>query len=855
MQYSHIEAGLHWIYTARKQVATVIDGTISGLARPVADIAQQQLRFADDARFIHVMQACSSNESHFQDWLQLFPRVLAVTSLCITPPKKSAAAVEAIVDLLLAAYAPAMSPTAFRAATSESTHDVILKSVGDDEDLSAFAQTLLDCAFIPPERAPWLDAIAIHEILDECIPHRLPADTLRILCLRYLHGLSPQRIALHLNRSVQQVQQHLAKVRIHLVSKCLAGAGTDARELNVGELVLWSRFLDASTHDATHPLPSQRRLQDGARDSIHLMLLALVHDYLGRGLSPKRLLDEIPSQRDKSYLQAVEQSLRDIETLGTTQLSTAKTLSNQRSRSQWPLQVAAIFGIAAALLIAVGAGIWIGTPPEEGEVLAVEKSINSNREPAAPLKSDPVPSPQPIAMPVVAVISEVIGVSASESERLAVGSMVRTQDVVAFEQGIVQLATMAGSTLVLEGPVDASVTDMNRFSLRRGKITGLNKSAGESLIIDAPNSSIVDIGTEFGVSVSESDETDVAVYEGEVRLESAALSSAPSSNEFLQLKAGWEARIDVSADGRPEPALLSHERGFIRADEVQLRKEALSGNADSAAMVAFYELLRIDGLIAYQGFHQASLGADFSLGFRSPEIRQEGQPSFGQNIHRSNGRLGPSNSLAIEKNITCYLDLDACEQSRSARSGLVDGSGLIGNRPGELWLCWRTKAYGPPGTEFSWAGVSLMHGDNRSIEEPLFIGQPEPLSHLGFHIYAARGEPLEVVRTLDRDSRTPGDQPRLPDFNEHLWLLRLRMNGATTDAAIWCDAQPEKIADVPPDALQTIQEFRFDRLRFEAHPEGDNGGWLFDDIIVAENNGAIAAAIQVVTQNLVQLRH
>jgi hypothetical protein len=457
-----------------------------------------------------------------------------------------------------------------------------------------------------------------------------------------------------------------------------------------------------------------------------------------------------------------------------------------------------------------------------------------------------------VALPVVAVISEVIDISARDSERLTVGSMVRMQDVLAFEQGIVQIATISGSTLVLEGPIDASVADKNRISLRRGKLTGLNKSAGESLIIDSPNSSIVDVGTEFGVSVSEADETDVAVYEGEVRLESPNMPSAQALNDSLQLKAGWETRIEAFAAAPSQPVPLSHARRFVRADEVQLRKEAQSGNLDSAAKVAFYDLLRIDGLIAYQGFHEASSGAEFSLGFRSPEIRQEGEPLLGANILKWNGRLGRSNSLAVEKDVSCYMDLDASPQSRSARTGLVDENGLFGNRPGELWLCWRTKAYGPPGTDFSWAGVSLMYGDNRSVEEPLFVGQPEPLPHFGFHIYAARGEPLEAIRTLDKDATTAGEQPRLPDFKEHLWLLRLRMNGTSADAAVWCDAQPEKIANLPPDALQTIQEFRFDRLRFEAHPEGEKGGWLFDDIIVASSSDAIAEALQLVSQDAAQ---
>ena len=335
---------------------------------------------------------------------------------------------------------------------------------------------------------------------------------------------------------------------------------------------------------------------------------------------------------------------------------------------------------------------------DQGDVLVVEKKESGESKPAAPPKIDAAPVPRAVELPVVGVISEAIGISSADSERLTVGSMVRMQDVVDFEQGIVQIATTSGSTLILEGPVDAQVGDKNRIFLRRGKITGLNKSEGESLIIDSPKSSIIDVGTEFGVSVTESDETVVAVYEGEVRLESPSAESSQVASDPVELKAGWEARIEASAD-IPSPAIpLMHEREFVRADEVQLRKEAQSGNFSSAAKVAFYDLLRIDGLIAYQGFHEASSGAEFSLGFRSPEIRQEGQATFGSNIQTSNGRLGSSNSLAIEKDVSCYLDLDLGEQSRAVRNRIVDENGLIGRRSGELWLCCarkRTDRRGP----------------------------------------------------------------------------------------------------------------------------------------------------------------
>lgn len=846
LQYSQLESALQWIYDARKQAATVIDETAPGEVRPIADITQQQLRFADDARFIQVMTACAANESHSQDWLQLFPRLLAVTSLRIAPPAAAARAVQAIVNKLLADYDPEMSPSAFWAATADATWEVLQQSAPANAGADALTHDLLDSAFAAPEQTPLLDAVSVHEILDECIPHLLPADTLRVLCLRYLHGLPPRRIAIHLNRPAQHVQLHLNKVRIHLVGRCLSRGETQGPQLCVSDLHRWSKLLDAPPNEASRQLWQTNLQQNESPEATHLLLLAMVHDYLGRELSPKRLLDEIPDQKNEAYLLAIEQSLRDIEALGATRERSADSPPRRRADSRRPLAIAAILGIAAGLLLAIGVGVWMNAPQpgDNPPIAAKQPEVKPKVEPQPKIAVAPVPPP-PVELPVVAVVSEALGVLTRDGEELAVGAVVRKQDVIAFERGIVQITTISGSTLVLEGPVDASMTASNRLSLRRGKVTGLNKSAGESLTIDSPNSSIVDLGTEFGVAVSATNETDVAVYEGEVRLDLPEAASAAAPREAVQLQAGWEAKIEASSTTPSLPMPLAHDRFFVRADEVQLRKEAQNGNRDSAAKVAFYELLRIKGLIAYQGFHRESLGNDFSIGFRTPAVRQTGEAFFKANISNSNKRLGPSHSLAVEKDVTCYLDLDNSQQSRAFIGGVANESGMIGHRVGELWLSWRTKAYGPPDAEFEWAGVSLMYGDNRSLEEPLFIGQPQPVANYGMHIHAAMGGPLESLCSLDKDLTTPGEQPQLPDFNEHTWLVRLRIDENSTEAAVWCDPQFEKLATSKPDAVQTIQQFQFDRLRLEAQPTEQTGGWLYDDVIVATSSEAISEALSL----------
>ena len=286
--------------------------------------------------------------------------------------------------------------------------------------------------------------------------------------------------------------------------------------------------------------------------------------------------------------------------------------------------------------------------------------------------------------------------------------------------------------------------------------------------------------------------------------------------------------------------------GDQRRDEVQLRKAAANGDVSSAAMVAYFQLLRIEGLLCYQGFHQASQGEELTFGFREPALRRQGAATFEANITEPGGLLGRSHSLGVGKDGSCYLDVDVSAKSRLVRSGIADANSMIGYRPGELWVCWRTKAVGPPETNFLWAGLSLMYGDERSVDEPIFVGRPAPLPHFGIHTHPGMGQAQEIAKSLDVAPKTPGEQILEPDFKEHLWLVRLTMEGPSAEVAAWCDVAPDQVADIPPAVTQVLDNFRFDRIRLEAQPEGDAGQWLFDDVIIARDAAAIERTLEVV---------
>jgi hypothetical protein len=90
------------------------------------------------------------------------------------------------------------------------------------------------------------------------------------------------------------------------------------------------------------------------------------------------------------------------------------------------------------------------------------------------------------------------------------------RDWLYVSSGIVQLEFSSGAALTLQGPAQLRIDSETECFVQKGKIVVLGPPDLPEFTITTPGSRVVDIGTEFGVVVRESGETDVHVLEGEV---------------------------------------------------------------------------------------------------------------------------------------------------------------------------------------------------------------------------------------------------------------------------------------------------------------------------------------------------
>lgn len=103
--------------------------------------------------------------------------------------------------------------------------------------------------------------------------------------------------------------------------------------------------------------------------------------------------------------------------------------------------------------------------------------------------------------------------------------------------GLVELKFARGATVIVEGPADFEVLGPQHAFLHLGRAVTRMAAGTKGFLLDSPRGRLVDQGTEFGVSVGESGDTEVHVLEGKVE------ASPSSQRQTLALSVHQAARL------------------------------------------------------------------------------------------------------------------------------------------------------------------------------------------------------------------------------------------------------------------------------------------------------------------------
>jgi hypothetical protein len=109
--------------------------------------------------------------------------------------------------------------------------------------------------------------------------------------------------------------------------------------------------------------------------------------------------------------------------------------------------------------------------------------------------------------------------------------------------GSAQLRFRSGAFVTLSGPAEIEVLDGNSLFLRSGRIIPYVPKSAKGFTVVSPTGEVIDLGTEFAVSVDANGQTDVHVIAGDVQLARGRVAEGT----FLTMKQGFGGRVAAAA--------------------------------------------------------------------------------------------------------------------------------------------------------------------------------------------------------------------------------------------------------------------------------------------------------------------
>ena len=123
-----------------------------------------------------------------------------------------------------------------------------------------------------------------------------------------------------------------------------------------------------------------------------------------------------------------------------------------------------------------------------------------------------------------------------------------------LREGLVEITFTDGARALLEGPVTFHINSGNRGFLRSGKLVAYVPKGAEGFVIATPSATVIDLGTEFGVSVEQNGTTEACVFKGQVDV-SIESTSEGQKKIHRGVDAGKAVRVVATTNGEPSPRI------------------------------------------------------------------------------------------------------------------------------------------------------------------------------------------------------------------------------------------------------------------------------------------------------------
>lgn len=552
--------------------------------------------------------------------------------------------------------------------------------------------------------------------------------------------------------------------------------------------------------------------------------MAIVHECIDSRMCMPQILEELALADDVQLRTEISHSL---DALWSTIEDSPRVLSKplpSRNASASPWMIAT--GVAAMLLVCMIAySLLAPTPPAASSPIAANAPAETPT--TKPRETDRTPPAERPAL-LVATIDAAVDAKWSKSETPQAGGVLLQDEVFELLEGVLQVRTIVGHTIVLQGPARVQFESPQRVQVLEGKVAGLVGEHSGSLEFVTPTARIVDLGTELGVGVDEDLSTTVAVYDGAVQVS----NNDDHASKRVTLLSGYEMEVDAHGRFLGGPRASAHDREFVRTDEVKLMLEGEAGQQRSEAIARYYELLRSGHLLAYQSFDKASNGNELSFGFAKPALTGSARQTISADLIEPESAESGALFVTTTGFVVSHFDIDALK-----REGLADEQGIVSPSGQELWISWREQSLHAPLLEKQYAGMSLTTNELDDTRD-VFFGRVHGRNAMGIQMNGGQDAAQRPRLSLRIDA----------DEEVHQWTVRLRFNEQGGVVSIWRDVPIAGVSTTDPQLEGEPKFLAFDRLRFVIDEQIE--GWLFDDIMVAKSLESLVAAEELLSGEL-----
>ena len=147
----------------------------------------------------------------------------------------------------------------------------------------------------------------------------------------------------------------------------------------------------------------------------------------------------------------------------------------------------------------------------------------------------------------VAVLARVSGLKGEHTADWVKGKTI-PPGTLEWDSGLLQLEFYCGATVVAEGPASLEIVNDSHVICRSGRLRAHVPRPAQGFSVLAPTVELVDLGTEFGMSVAPDGDTEIHVFDGAVELYDA--KSNRSVKTRRKLNAGDAVAVDRSGEAK-----------------------------------------------------------------------------------------------------------------------------------------------------------------------------------------------------------------------------------------------------------------------------------------------------------------